>query len=84
MVDEVGRGGGVMDLREPSLGSRKVQLTDRSLTCSSDWYSLHLGSGTCLGVILTCCSDHDLENHENRPALLTTVNSHKGALSHRL
>lgn len=60
MVDEVGRGGGIMDLWESGPGSGKVQLTDRSLTCSSNWYSLHLGSGTCLCVILTCCSDNDL------------------------
>lgn len=29
VVDEVGRGGSVMDLWEPSLGSGTVQLTDR-------------------------------------------------------
>lgn len=60
VVDEVGRGGSVMDLWESGLGSGTVQLAGRSLSCSSDWYGLYLGSGTCLCVILTCGYDHDL------------------------
>lgn len=49
-----------MDLWESGLGSGTVQLAGRSLSCSSDWYGLYLGSGTCLCVILTCGYDHDL------------------------